>query len=85
MRSPLEFLDEQNSPQAIGVVQHQTPDTTSPSPPHPYASNGNFPSVVHPPGKIICFITIGMKFLCLVQMDQFLTGLPHQQIHVGHS
>ena len=48
----LEFLDEQNSPQAMGVVQHQTPDTTSPSPPHPYSNNGNFSTVVHPSGNI---------------------------------
>lgn len=25
----------------MGTVQHQAPDTTSPSPPHPYSTNGN--------------------------------------------
>ena len=39
-------MDEQSSPQAIGVVQHQAPDTTSPSPPHQYATNGNGVSTV---------------------------------------
>ncbi|CAF0946130.1 unnamed protein product [Adineta ricciae] len=36
-----DYIDEQNSPQALGMVQHQAPDTTSPSPPHPYSTNGN--------------------------------------------
>ena len=30
----------------MGVVQHQAPDTTSPSPPHPYSTNGNGTSTV---------------------------------------
>ena len=51
-------MDEQNSPQAMGVVQHQAPDTTSPSPPHQYTTNGSasstvgsFPSTILPPGR----------------------------------
>jgi len=35
----------------MGVIQHQTPDTTSPSPPHPYVNNGSFSSVVHQQGS----------------------------------
>jgi hypothetical protein len=42
----IDYIDEQNSPQAMGVVQHQAPDTTSPSPPHPYSTNGNTASNV---------------------------------------
>jgi MAD (mothers against decapentaplegic) family protein 4 len=48
-------MDDQNSPQSINVIQHQAPDTTSPSPPHPYTSNGTavtntngFPSGILP-------------------------------------
>ena len=48
----LDFMDEQNSPQAMGIIQHQAPDTTSPSPPHPYTTNGSFPSSMHPQGNI---------------------------------
>jgi hypothetical protein len=51
-------MDEQNSPQAMGIVQHQAPDTTSPSPPHQYGTNGgavpslaNFPPGMLPQGK----------------------------------
>ena len=50
-------MEEQNSPQAIGVVQHQTPDTTSPSPPHPYPTNGGLNGYssnnIHPSGIIL--------------------------------
>jgi len=42
----IDFIDEQNSPQAMGIVQHQAPDTTSPSPPHQYPTNGNTVSTV---------------------------------------
>ena len=55
-----DFMDEQNSPQAMGVVQHQAPDTTSPSPPHQYTTNGNtahsvggFPSAILSQGSSI--------------------------------
>ncbi|CAF0831127.1 unnamed protein product [Rotaria sp. Silwood1] len=41
-----DYVDEQNSPQAMGVIQHPAPDTTSPSPPHPYSTNGNTVSTV---------------------------------------
>ncbi|CAM2699992.1 unnamed protein product [Rotaria socialis] len=41
-----DYIDEQNSPQAIGAIQHPAPDTTSPSPPHQYAANGNTVSTV---------------------------------------
>lgn len=37
----IDYIDEQNSPQTMGTIQHQAPDTTSPSPPHPYSTNGN--------------------------------------------
>jgi hypothetical protein len=54
----IDYIDEQNSPQALGVVQHQAPDTTSPSPPHQYSTNGNtsatvgsFSSTMLPQGK----------------------------------
>ncbi len=40
------------------AIQHQAPDTTSPSPPHTYATNGTavtntngFPSTMLPQGK----------------------------------
>ena len=48
----IDFMDEQNSPQAMGIIQHQAPDTTSPSPPHPYTTNGSFPSAMHPQGNV---------------------------------
>ncbi|CAF0751958.1 unnamed protein product [Rotaria sordida] len=35
-----DYRDDQNSPQPLGAIQHQTPDTTSPSPPHLYNTNG---------------------------------------------
>ncbi len=44
----------------MGALQHQAPDTTSPSPPHPYPTNGTavtnvngFPPTMLPQGKII--------------------------------
>jgi len=42
------------------AIQHQAPDTTSPSPPHTYATNGTavtntngFPSTMLPQGKML--------------------------------
>jgi hypothetical protein len=37
----------------MGIVQHQAPDTTSPSPPHQYNTNGNTASTIgnFPSGK----------------------------------
>ncbi|CAF1411438.1 unnamed protein product [Rotaria magnacalcarata] len=35
-----DYRDDQNSPQPLAAIQHQTPDTTSPSPPHLYTTNG---------------------------------------------
>jgi len=56
----IDYRDDQNSPQPLGAIQHQAPDTTSPSPPHPYAINGtavtntnSFPPTMIPQGKII--------------------------------
>jgi hypothetical protein len=43
----------------MGAIQHQAPDTTSPSPPHSYNANGtvvpntnSFPSAMLPQGKL---------------------------------
>jgi hypothetical protein len=49
----IDYIDEQHSPQAMGIVQHQAPDTTSPSPPHQYNTNGNTASTIgnFPSGK----------------------------------
>ncbi|CAF0771264.1 unnamed protein product [Adineta steineri] len=35
-----DYRDDQNSPQPMIAIQHQAPDTTSPSPPHQYTTNG---------------------------------------------
>ncbi len=44
----------------MSTIQHQAPDTTSPSPPHTYTLNGSnvtnvnaFPPTMLPQGKII--------------------------------
>lgn len=50
-----DYRDDQHSPQSMGAIQHQAPDTTSPSPPHAYSMNGSavpntngFPSTMLP-------------------------------------
>ncbi|CAF4517191.1 unnamed protein product [Rotaria socialis] len=35
-----DYRDDQNSPQPLAAIQHQTSATTSPSPPHLYTTNG---------------------------------------------
>ena len=44
----------------MGAIQHQAPDTTSPSPPHAYNANGTivpntngYPPAMHPQGTFI--------------------------------
>ncbi|CAF1138821.1 unnamed protein product [Adineta steineri] len=50
-----DYRDDQISPQPMIAIQHQAPDTTSPSPPHQYTTNGTavtntngFPSAMLP-------------------------------------
>ncbi len=51
----VDYRDDQHSPQSMGGLQHQAPDTTSPSPPHSFSINGSaigntngFPSTMLP-------------------------------------
>lgn len=43
----LDYTDEQHSPPGLGMAQHQAPDTTSPSPPHVYPTNGSSTSTMN--------------------------------------
>ncbi|CAF0781346.1 unnamed protein product [Adineta ricciae] len=49
-----DYRDDQNSPQPMMPMQHQAPDTTSASPPHPYPTNGSAVSNTNgfPPTRI---------------------------------
>lgn len=84
-----DFVDEQNSPQAVGVIQHPAPDTTSPSPPHPYTTNGNpvstvstFPSAIVPQGNAntISETKIYQYFNIILKMAIFQFGLNPTQL-----
>ncbi len=69
----IDYIDEQNSPQAIGVVQHQAPDTTSPSPPHPYPTNGNTASTVGSfPQDVWAQSASAATSLCKSYLEKFL-------------
>jgi hypothetical protein len=72
----------------MGVIQHQAPDTTSPSPPHPFTINGTaipntngFPSAMLPQGKLIHRIFL-IIILIFVKMDLFLYGHKLHQLQL---
>ncbi len=70
----------------MGAIQHQAPDTTSPSPPRAYNLNGSavanvngFPSAMLPQGKITHRnVSILFIFLC-IKIRLFHYGDNHHQ------
>jgi hypothetical protein len=75
-----DYRDDQHSPQSMGAIQHQAPDTTSPSPPHAYSMNGSavpntngFPSTMLPQGKIINR-NVSILLICILRYICFTMG-----------